>query len=400
MTATNDFLPFSPTDTGTNLLSQANYAIATDRTVGNQPGVASSQLVNKSIRQANVLASQLAQFVCNKTGSDMLDDGNLTNILDALTAAFADPSLSRILSNVGFLPSVATNALTIALKTSDGSTNASSTNPINVGFRNSTASSGSYSVLQVTGSLSIVVPASASLGHTSGLNQYVWVYAINNSGTIELAVSGVALFPDQSIQSTTAITSGSTSGTVLYSTSARTNVVIRLIGRMTVNEVTAGTWASAPIDVISAPQPQPTMTDFAAFTPTFVGWGSPSAINLVSRRIGPNLQVLGTVTPGTPSGSTWSMTLPGSVSTGSSAVLPGTTTVIGSAIRGLTNSGSIDWTIITASSSATVNMGYNNASAASGRGPLVADPGNAVNSGDVISIYFEVPILGWSLYGP
>jgi len=47
--ATNNFLPFSPTDTGTNLLTQVEYAAATDRTIGNQPGVASSKLNNKAI---------------------------------------------------------------------------------------------------------------------------------------------------------------------------------------------------------------------------------------------------------------------------------------------------------------------------------------------------------------
>ncbi len=71
--ATNNILAFCPTDSGTNLLSQVDYAAATDRTNGNQPGVASSKLNNKALRQASLVASQLAQFVADKTGASVLD---------------------------------------------------------------------------------------------------------------------------------------------------------------------------------------------------------------------------------------------------------------------------------------------------------------------------------------
>lgn len=84
--ATNNFLPFSPTDTGTNLLSQSDYAVATDRTIGNQPGVASSKLVNKALRQATVIAANLAQLAANVTTSDVLDDGESDSILAQLSA--------------------------------------------------------------------------------------------------------------------------------------------------------------------------------------------------------------------------------------------------------------------------------------------------------------------------
>ncbi len=69
----NNFLPFCPTNTGTNLESQSDYAADSQRTDGNQPGVASSKLNNKALRQANYVASQLAQFLANQTGADLLD---------------------------------------------------------------------------------------------------------------------------------------------------------------------------------------------------------------------------------------------------------------------------------------------------------------------------------------
>ncbi len=53
MSATNDFVPFCPMDTGTNLLSQADYLTDPDLPIGNQPGVARLQLVNKSSRDCS-----------------------------------------------------------------------------------------------------------------------------------------------------------------------------------------------------------------------------------------------------------------------------------------------------------------------------------------------------------
>ncbi len=149
--------------------------------------------------------------------------------------------------NLGLQCSVAASALTIALKRADGSTNpAAFPNNVSISFRSATATSGAYAKNSTTGALSVVVPSGATLGGASGVTSYIWVYAIDNAGTTELAVSGSGIFADYTIQSTTAITSGATSASVLYSTSARTNVGIRLIAVLTVNEVTAGTWATAP----------------------------------------------------------------------------------------------------------------------------------------------------------
>lgn len=82
----NNFLTFCPTDTGTNLLTQADYSVDTDRTNGNQPGVARSKLVNKAMRQSAFVSSQLAQFVADNTGTDVLDNGITAQFLAQLTA--------------------------------------------------------------------------------------------------------------------------------------------------------------------------------------------------------------------------------------------------------------------------------------------------------------------------
>lgn len=75
--ATNLILPFASTDTGTNLLTQAEYTADAQRTTGNQPGIARSKLVNKSMKQASIMASGLAQFIASYQSQDVAD--TLTN---------------------------------------------------------------------------------------------------------------------------------------------------------------------------------------------------------------------------------------------------------------------------------------------------------------------------------
>lgn len=153
--------------------------------------------------------------------------------------AAADDSSSEI-SNLGLACSISGSALTIALKTKAG-VNPSSTSPVRVGFRNATLTTGTYSRRSATGSLSLVVPAGATLGHASGRGQYIFVYLLDNAGTIELGVSSVPL-DEGTVHSSTAIGTGSDSNRVLYSTAARTNIAIRLIGRLYSNQVVAGTY--------------------------------------------------------------------------------------------------------------------------------------------------------------
>lgn len=100
---TNDFIPFCPTDTGTNLLTQSAYAAASDRTNGNQPGVASSKLNNKAIRQATYVVGQAAQYISDVTATDVLDDGVTAKLLAQINATFVrlSPKLTRYTSGSG-----------------------------------------------------------------------------------------------------------------------------------------------------------------------------------------------------------------------------------------------------------------------------------------------------------
>ncbi len=86
---TNEILPFCPTNTGTNLLTQVAYAAADDRDSGNKPGVASSKLNNKVLRQSAFVASQIAQYISDRLAADVLDDGVTATLLAQIKRAFS-----------------------------------------------------------------------------------------------------------------------------------------------------------------------------------------------------------------------------------------------------------------------------------------------------------------------
>lgn len=123
MPPVNDFLPFCPTDTGTNLLSESDYLAASDRTNGNQPGVASSKLVNKAIRQATYIAGQLAQYLADKTGADVLDDATPAKLLAQMNASFGylSPKITRYTSGSG------SHNITFVFKIASGNATAGAT---------------------------------------------------------------------------------------------------------------------------------------------------------------------------------------------------------------------------------------------------------------------------------
>lgn len=79
--AVNDFIPFCPTTTGTNLPTQSAYIADPDRSIGNQPGLASSSLNNKALRQGTFVASCFAQFISDALNANVADNGIVADLV-------------------------------------------------------------------------------------------------------------------------------------------------------------------------------------------------------------------------------------------------------------------------------------------------------------------------------
>jgi len=137
---------------------------------------------------------------------------------------------------------VATNILTLGL------------NACSLDFRSSTASSGATTTRNVTAAISMTVSNGSTLGTVSGVASKFAVLAIDNAGTVELAVVNAnysGLLDERSLISTTAEggTGAADSGTVIYSTTARTSVPFRIVGYVESTQATAGAYATAPSNI-------------------------------------------------------------------------------------------------------------------------------------------------------
>ena len=135
--------------------------------------------------------------------------------------------------------SVASNALTVTL------------NPCALDFRSSTLTSGTIVTRTVTSAISVTVSSGSTLGTVSAQQSRIVVLAIDNAGTVELAVvniSGGNQLDETNLISTTAEggAGAADSASVIYSTTARTSVAYRVIGFIQSTQATAGTWATAP----------------------------------------------------------------------------------------------------------------------------------------------------------
>jgi hypothetical protein len=153
-------------------------------------------------------------------------------------------------NNLSLAGEVGSKALTVSLKGSDGS-DPSATNPVRIAFRDETLTTGTPNIRSVTGALSVVLASGGTLGFIAAEAGRLYVWVIDNAGTVELALSRTAdIFPESNLVSTSAIGSGSDSASVMYSTSARTNVACRCIGYIEITTgAIAGEWDNSPTKI-------------------------------------------------------------------------------------------------------------------------------------------------------
>ena len=175
--------------------------------------------------------------------------------LDGTAVVVATADVSQLIKNVGFTATVAANALTITVTAKDG-TALSSSNKATLAFRNATLTTGQWSLVDVTSAITVTVSSGSTLGTVNGVASRLYLAAINNAGTVELAIwnpydattTVLRGVNESGVVSTTAEggAGAADSATTLYSTTARSNVAVRVIGYLEISEATAGTWATAP----------------------------------------------------------------------------------------------------------------------------------------------------------
>lgn len=198
---------------------------------------------------ARIAAADIGDLAnVDETGKSVSDflQWNGTNWVPAVGggASVNDPNE---LTNIGIDTSVASNNLTVTLTQADGSTAPTGGSPCTIAFRSSTVTSGGFATVDRTSTLSITIPVGGTLGHRNATDEYIYVYAVDNSGVIDLAISSI-IYDEGSLHDTTSV-SASSDDDGLYANSTLSAKSIRLIGRLKTNQTTAGVWASAISEV-------------------------------------------------------------------------------------------------------------------------------------------------------
>ena len=154
--------------------------------------------------------------------------------------------------NLGIVASVSSKALTVALKGEDGN-DPSASNKVGIDFRHPTIATGTPLFRTASGALSVVLSSGSTLGFTAAEAGRLYVWAIDNAGTVVLGLSRTAdIFPESNVVSTTAEggAGASDSETVMYSTAAQTDKACRCIGYIEITTgAVAGEWDNAPTKI-------------------------------------------------------------------------------------------------------------------------------------------------------
>jgi len=148
--------------------------------------------------------------------------------------------------NLTFTATAASAALTVALKGDDGA-DPSATNVAKVKFRSTTLTENVPVTRSISAALSVVLNSGATLGFTAAEAGRIYVWAIDNAGTVELALSRTAdIFPESNLVTTVAVDATADSAAAMYSTAQRTDLACRCLGYIDITTgAVAGEWDNA-----------------------------------------------------------------------------------------------------------------------------------------------------------
>lgn len=201
----------------------------------------------------------VGQLTADAVGTSTIQDGAVTGPKIAAGAITPDKVNDQLfgptkLLNYSLLASVTSNELTITLRDGTGAA-PSALSAIAVAFRNGTATTGTPVYRTTTSALTMTLSNGSTVGAVDGQPSYVYVYLLDNAGTLEMAVSGSGNHERAALLTTTQEdgAGGADDGTLLYANNVRTNVAVRLIGRVRSTQATAGVWATAPSEISLIP---------------------------------------------------------------------------------------------------------------------------------------------------
>lgn len=238
---------------GSGTLADWNIVLANSpASQGIQPPVGTGNVTGPG----SSVAGHLATFA--DTSGHVLADGGAAGALanlsavDAAHVASSAVATGSAMLNGTIVHTRSASAETIAIKTIAGN-DPSAGDPVYFVFRDVSPLTGGIVVRQVTAALSITIPSTKGMNFTNGIAARFWELAIDNAGTVELAVINCVNGKNAYALSgfgiiTTLAVSGATSAHVAYSTTARTSLAYAVLGNSTWENglAASGTWDTAP----------------------------------------------------------------------------------------------------------------------------------------------------------
>lgn len=179
--------------------------------------------------------------------------GKTVQVMVVLPARRLYQDNAHTIDNLTISTSRSGNAETIALKTAAGA-DPTPADPIRIAFRNATAGTGDFTVLEITAATSITISSGSTLGATSAVPFRIWLTGFNDGGTFRPGVikcaltDGVYGLQDNVLESSTAEggTGTADSAGVIYTGTAVTAKPMRVLVYLEYTLTTAGTWDAAP----------------------------------------------------------------------------------------------------------------------------------------------------------
>lgn len=245
-------------------ISASVYAALTTVTVVLDSGVLDSGLSNVQLGLVTPTNTSLPK-IPNFVNTSMIENLSVTNAklanayINDLTsvlfnygtdeAAIADASDSGN-KKKAFLSSSTIQSITATAASVDGFSMTITLNPTTLDFRSDTLGDGTVTTINVPAAISVVVSNGSTMGTINAVQNRLAVIAINNAGTVELAVTNLAggVNLDETGRISTSVIGGGVadSANVVYSTTARTNVAYRVVGLVESTQASAGAWVTAP----------------------------------------------------------------------------------------------------------------------------------------------------------
>lgn len=158
----------------------------------------------------------------------------------------------KTMLGVGLSAVAAAGAMTLRTKQPDATTDLSATAPMRLAFRSTTVTVGGFSIQDFEASESLVIPSTATLGFAAGERATVYVYAMYDGTNKEIGVT-TGYLNEATLHTSVAIDVASDSLDTLYSTNARSNCAVRLVGVVEIDPITtAGTWIDPTLVAVGA----------------------------------------------------------------------------------------------------------------------------------------------------